>query len=245
MAGVRYHPRMPSIPITTVTFDAGNTLLYCDPTPAEIYAEALGRHGRPVSADDVEPVFAGAWSDLQERTPIGIDRYNAQPGGEKQWWGAFLREVLARLEHGADWKPLLEELYAAFSNPEVWKVYPETLTTLDALRGRGLRLAVISNWDRRLPEILDGLGLTNRFFTIAVSAIEGVEKPAPGIFLRTLERLGVRPEEALHVGDSPLEDYDGSQAVGMTPVLIDRPGIFAGNGYRRIGSLDEVLNFLD
>jgi putative hydrolase of the HAD superfamily len=236
---------MSSTPITTVTFDAGNTLLYCNPTPAEIYAVALGRHGRPVSAAEVEPIFAGAWSDLQERTPRGIDRYSSQPGGEKQWWGAFLREVLARLEHDADWRPLLEELYAAFSNPEVWKIFPETLATLDAARGRGLRLAVISNWDRRLPEILDGLGLTDRFSHVAVSAIEGVEKPAPGIFLRTLERLGVRPEEALHVGDSPLEDYDGSQAVGMTPVLIDRPGIFAGNGYRRIGSLAEVLGLLE
>ena len=236
---------MPSTPITTICFDAGNTLLYCDPTPAEIYAEALSRHGRTVSADEVEPVFAGAWSDLQERTPPGIDRYSSQPGGEKQWWGAFLREVLTRLEHGADWRTLLEDLYAAFSNPEVWKVYPETRTTLEALDGRGLRMAVISNWDRRLPEILDGLELTQWFQTITVSAIEGIEKPAAGIFLRTLDRLEVRPEETLHVGDSPLEDYDGSMAVGMTPLLIDRPGSFAGNGYRRIGSLDEVLGLID
>ena len=240
---MRYHLHMSSTPITTVTFDAGNTLLYCDPTPAEIYAEALGHHGRAVSAVEVEPIFAGAWSDLQEQSPSGIDRYSSQPGGEKQWWGAFLREVLARLEHDADWQPLLEELYAAFSSPGVWRVFPETLATLDAVRSRGLRLAVISNWDRRLPEILDSLGLTGRFSTIAVSAIEGIEKPAPEIFLRTLERLGARPEETLHVGDSPLEDYEGSSAVGMIPVLIDRRGTFAGNGYRRISSLDEVLNF--
>lgn len=231
--------------ITTVTFDAGNTLLYCDPSPAQIYAETLSRHGRRVSAAEVEPVFAEAWSDLQEQTPTGIDRYSSRPGGEKQWWGAFLREVLDRLEHKADWKPLLEELYAAFSNPEVWKVFPETRATLEGVRDRGLRMAVISNWDRRLPQILDGLGLTEWFQTVVVSAVVGIEKPAPGIFLRALERLGVRPQETLHVGDSPLEDYDGSKAVGMTPVLIDRPGSFTGNGYRRIGRLDGVLDLLD
>jgi len=235
---------MPSTPITTVTFDAGNTLLTCDPSPAEIYARALSRRGRRVTADEVEPVFAGAWSDLQEQTPAGIDRYNSRPGGEKQWWGAFLREVLRRLDHEADWQPLLDELYAAFSDPRVWKVFPETFTTLDGIRRRGLRMAVISNWDRRLPEILDGLGLTDWFHPIVVSAIVGIEKPAPGIFMHALATLDVRPEESLHVGDSPLEDYDGSKAVGMTPVLVDRPGNFAGNGYRRIGRLDEVLDFL-
>ncbi len=236
---------MAATPITTITFDAGNTLLFCDPTPAEIYSEVLSRYGRVVTADEVDPVFAGAWAELQARTPPGVDRYNSQPGGEKQWWGAFLREVLARLEHDAEWRPLLDELYAAFSNPEVWKVYPETRATLEAIHGRGLEMAVVSNWDRRLPEILDGLDLTGWFTTITVSAIEKVEKPAAGIFLRTLERLGVGPGETLHIGDSPLEDYEGAKAVGMTPVLIDRRGTFAGNCYLRIGSLDEVLGLLD
>ena len=242
---MRYHPRMRSAPISTITFDAGNTLLYCDPSPAEIYSEVLSLHGRAVTADEVKPVFADAWVELQARTPPGIDRYNSQPGGEKQWWGSFLREVLTRLEHDADWRSLLDELYAAFSNPAVWKVYPETHTTLEAIHGRGLEMAVISNWDRRLPEILDGLDLTGWFRTITVSAIEKVEKPAAGIFLRTLDRLDVGPEETFHIGDSPLEDYEGAKAVGMTPILIDRPRIFAGNGYRRIGSLEEVLGLLD
>jgi putative hydrolase of the HAD superfamily len=236
---------MTAKPITTITFDAGNTLLFCDPTPAEIYAEALGRHGRSVTAEVVEPVFADAWAELQARTPPGIDRYGSQPGGEKKWWGAFLRQVLTRLEHDADWELLLDDLYAAFSRPEVWKVYPETRSTLEEVHLCGLEMAVISNWDRRLPEILDGLELTDWFQTITVSAIEGVEKPAAGIFRRTLERLGVRPEETLHVGDSPLEDYEGSRAVGMASVLIDRTGTLAENGYRTISSLDEVLELID
>ena len=230
--------------ITSLCFDVGNTLLSCDPSPAEIYAEALSRRGRRITPEEVEPVFAGAWALLQEQSPPGIDRYGSHPGGERMWWGAFLREVLSRLDHDASWEPLLDELYASFSRPDVWKVYPETRRALAESRRRGLRLAVISNWDRRLPEILDGLELTAFFDTISVSSIEGAEKPAAAIFERTLERLGARPEETIHVGDSPLEDYDGSQAAGMVPVLIDRPGAFAGNGYRRIASLDEVFGLI-
>jgi len=236
---------MSSPRFTAVTFDAGNTLLFCDPSPAEIYSEALSRSGRKVTAEEIEPVFAAAWAELQARTPPGVDRYNSQPGGERQWWGGFLREVLARLDHDAEWLPLLDELYTAFSNPAVWKVYPETRATLAALCDRGLEMAVISNWDRRLPEILDGLDLTGWFKVITVSAIERIEKPAAGIFQRTLSKLGVRPGETLHVGDSPLEDYEGSRSAGMIPVLVDRPGIFTGNGYRSVRSLDEVLTLLD
>jgi putative hydrolase of the HAD superfamily len=235
---------MAARPITTVTFDAGNTLLYCDPSPAEIYAEALTRHGRAVEVGDVAPVFAAAWADFQQRTPPGVDRYGAEPGGEIAWWGAFLRQVLARLDHDADWQPLLEDLYTAFLRPEVWRVFPETRRTLDLIADRGLHRAVISNWDRRLPELLANLGLAESFELITVSAIEGVEKPAAEIFRRTLDRLGARPDETLHVGDSPLEDFEGSKAAGMIPVLIDRSGVFATDGYRRISSLDEVLTLL-
>lgn len=231
--------------IRSVTFDAGNTLLTCDPSPAEIYAQALGRHGRPVVADEVEPVFAAAWAEFQERTPAGIDRYSSVPGGEKMWWGAFLREVLARLDHDAPWQALLDDLYEAFARPEVWRAYPETLATLESVRRRGLRSAVISNWDRRLPEILDTLGLTGFFDTVTVSAIEGAEKPAPVVFERTLARLGIAPDEAMHVGDSPLEDYEGAEAVGMIPVLLDRRGAFRSNGYRTIASLDQLLWLLE
>ena len=115
---------MPDPTISTVTFDAGNTLLYCDPSPAEIYAEALGRHGRRVSAAEVEPVFAASWATLQEQTPPGIDRYSSEPGGERAWWGAFLRDVLERLDHEAEWEPLLDDLYDAFARPDVWQVFP-------------------------------------------------------------------------------------------------------------------------
>ena len=153
--------------------------------------------------------------------------------------------MLRRLDHDADWAPLLDELYDAFSRPEIWKTYPETFATLAAVEARGLRMAVISNWDRRLPRILDDLELTRWFETVVVSAIEGVEKPAPGIFERALSRLGIEPNACLHVGDSPLEDYEGARAAGMRSALIDRPGSFVGNGYRRISSLDEVLGLLD
>ncbi len=224
-----------------VTFDAGGTMIYCDPCPGEIYADHLSRYGRTVRAEEVGPVFREAWAELQQRTVPGKDRYNSVPGGELGWWGEFVREVLRRLEHDAPWEPLLEDLYAAFCEASVWKVFPETMSTLENLATRGIRLAVISNWDRRLPDILRSLEIFEIFETVTVSSIEGVEKPSSEIFHRTIERMGISADEVIHVGDSPLEDYAGAETAGLGAALIDRHGLFPDEPYRKISSLDEIL----
>jgi putative hydrolase of the HAD superfamily len=227
-----------------ICYDAGNTLLYCDPSPAEIYAEQLSRHGRPVTTDETGPAFREAWTEMQRRTAAGMDRYSSVAGGEREWWGDFVREVVHRLDHEAAWEPLLDDLYAAFSRAEVWKSYPDTLPTLRSLLESKITLAVISNWDRRLGKILHDLELETFFEVITVSAIEGVEKPSTAIFERTLERLGAAPSATVHVGDSPREDYQGAASAGLTPLLIDRRGLFSDLEYRRIDSLTAILDFV-
>jgi putative hydrolase of the HAD superfamily len=227
-----------------VTLDAGNTLLYCDPPPAVIYAQHISRLGPPVTPEEVEPVFRETWVLMQQATPSGRDRYSSYPGGERAWWGAFVREVLHRLEHPAPWRALLDDLYAAFSHTEVWRLYPDTLDTLQQLAKRGFKLAVISNWDRRLPEILDRLAIARYFDATAVSSLEGVEKPAPEIFQRTLGVLDVAPELAVHAGDSPRDDYLGAEAAGLTPVLVDRGRLYADTYYRRVERLDGLMALL-
>jgi putative hydrolase of the HAD superfamily len=78
-----------------------------------------------------------------------------------------------------------------------------------------------------------------------VSSLEGVEKPSLEIFHRTIERMGVSVAQAVHIGDSPLEDYTGAEQAGLGAALIDRHDLFADEPYRRISSLDEILAFLD
>ena len=82
---------------TAVTFDIGGTLLFSDPSPAEIYATHLSRLGRKVDAEDAGPVFRDAWAEMQSRISAGEDRYNSVPGGEREWWGQFVRLILDRL----------------------------------------------------------------------------------------------------------------------------------------------------
>ncbi|MFI5142445.1 MAG: HAD-IA family hydrolase [Thermoanaerobaculales bacterium] len=226
-----------------VLFDVGGTLIESRPSPAEVYAEVLSRRGPPVASEQVAPVFAQVWAELTQLHPMGLDRYSQLKGGEREWWGAFLRRVLASLAHSAPWEPVLNELIDAFAEPSLWHVFDEVPEVLDHLRSRGLALAVVSNWDSRLPALLDRLGLAGFFDTVLVSALEGVEKPAAGIFHRAAARLGVTAADCLHVGDSPLDDYRGAESAGMRAVLVDRHGAFH-NGYLRVRDLrglDDIL----
>ncbi len=121
----------------------------------------------------------------------------------------------------------LERIRDEFLAPEAWMVFPDVRPALDELRRDGARLAVVSNWDSRLPRVLEMLGLAPYFDVVGVSHLEGVEKPDPEIFRRVLERLGARAAEALHVGDVSDLDLAGARAAGVAAVLIDRRGAHA------------------
>jgi putative hydrolase of the HAD superfamily len=226
-----------------VLLDAGGTLIEARPSPAEVYAQVLSRWGPAVRTEDVEPAFRRAWQELTQAHPPGLDRYHQLKGGEWAWWGALLRRVLGEISHPAPWGPVLEELFSAFSNPDLWYVFPEVHEVLGSLQDRGLHLGVVSNWDSRLPALLERLDLTRHFDAVLVSALEGVEKPAPEIFLRAAERIGTRPDECLHAGDSPLDDVRGAESAGMDAVLVDRSWVFS-NGYRRIRDLRGLYELL-
>jgi putative hydrolase of the HAD superfamily len=159
--------------------------------------------------------------------------------GEPDFWRAFLKRVRGFLDGGEVSVEAFERLVSHFRDPASWAVYDDVLPAVDALAGREILLAVVSNWDSHLPTLLEGLGLASRFRTVSVSAIEETGKPEPEIFLRTCARLSVAPAETLHVGDSLAEDYEGARAAGLRALLLDR-----GNRHPqvedRISSLREL-----
>lgn len=83
-------------------------------------------------------------------------------------------------------------------------------------------------------------------FTFSCSAADvGASKPSPDMFLSALERLKLRPEEAVHVGDSLKHDVEGASAVGMHTVWLDwheeaPPPATAAQPSRRISHIEEL-----
>jgi HAD superfamily hydrolase (TIGR01509 family) len=93
-----------------------------------------------------------------------------------------------------------------------FELLPDAGPALHALRRHGLAIVVVSNWDFRLLQHLTGLRLAG--VPVVTSAEAGAPKPEPAVFTRALELLRVRPERALHIGDSA-SDEQGARAAGM------------------------------
>jgi putative hydrolase of the HAD superfamily len=209
--------------IQTVTFDVTGTLIHC-PRLGAIYAEVLGRHGIAVSPQEAGRLVRLVWQELACLADPARDRFASHPEGARGFWQRFLERLAEHLEAPVPSRFAAAELFHRFGTPEAWEVYPEVPEVLAALKAQGLRLGVISNWDERLPVLLDGLGIGFFFDTLVVSSEVGVEKPHRQIFARALARLEVSPAAALHVGDSILEDVEGAIAAGMEAVWLDRSG---------------------
>ena len=104
----------------------------------------------------------------------------------------------------------------------------------------GCGLIVVSNWDVSLPEVLGRVGLLDRLDGVVTSAAVGARKPDPRVFVEALRRAGVAAADALHVGDSPVEDVEGARAAGVAAVLLARDGRPGPPGVPTIASLAEL-----
>ncbi len=207
--------------IQGVLFDAGLTLVHPSPPVQEVYARELAADGARFTLEQLDVALIRTWEEVQ--ADGRSDRYNGVRG-EGAFWGAFLGRVRAQLDGGLISPGCFERLASHFRDPSAWAIYPDVEDTLCELERRGLRLAIVSNWDSSLPALLEALKLAPRFHAVAVSAIEETGKPDPEIFLRVCSRIGLTPGECLHVGDSRREDFDGARAAGLDAVLLDRAG---------------------
>jgi putative hydrolase of the HAD superfamily len=118
-------------------------------------------------------------------------------------------------------------------------IRPGTREALDRL-ARIYRLAVISNADGKIAQVLERCGIADCFQLIVDSGIVGYEKPHPAIFSAALEGMRSTPEESLYVGDIYSVDYVGATAVGMQAVLMDVCGAYQEMSWPRITSLTDL-----
>ncbi len=147
----------------------------------------------------------------------------------RAWAPTYRREAWSRalLEQNIDDVTLAEELAETFAAQRRARhiVFPDAEPALRDLRD-GYRLALVTNGAPDLQrEKLRGSRLGGLFEAVIVSGEVGVGKPDPRVFALALEQLGVRPDEAVMVGDNPARDTVGAQRAGIKAVLIERPGL--------------------
>ena len=148
--------------------------------------------------------------------------------------------------------PPLQELYDSFNHEYGKRVVmlPGATKTVQELKRRGYILGMITNGESSLQNMkLDTAGLRSFFDVCVVSGDIGIHKPNPGIFREALRRAGVRPEEAVYIGDHPRNDIDGALGAGMKAIRMNygdfyNKGLDKGADVPVVERISDVLAYL-
>lgn len=176
-------------------------------------------HG--VTADDLRPHLRSGypWHRHDESHPELCD--------PDVWWARMAepfseayRAVGIAAEHARPAAAAVRELYC---DHRQFHLFDDTRPALAELRAAGWSLVVVSNHVPELGSIVDGLGLSPLLDAVHTSARTGYEKPHPEAY-----RIGLgsfAPESAWMVGDNPVADVAGAEALGIRGVLVRRPDV--------------------
>ncbi len=203
-----------------VLFDAAGTLIRLREPVGETYRRLAIAYGVTLPASRIEEAFRRV---LRQAPPmVWPDAPPAQVAElERRWWRIVVRGSFRAADASArftDFEGYFGTLFEYFARPEAWDPAPGAMETLCALRARGSRTGVVSNFDHRLAGLLEGLGLAPQIEVVIRPADAHAAKPDPRIFDCALRLLGVSADEAIYVGDDAEHDVAGAQAAGLTAI---------------------------
>ncbi|MFT3830286.1 MAG: HAD-IA family hydrolase [Opitutaceae bacterium] len=224
--------------IRAITFDAAGTLLDPHPSVGAVYGEVGRAHGLGATDAELERRFHAAFK-------ARYHQLRSSEPAERAFWRDLIGEVFAPWADAATADRLYPDLWEAFAEARRWRPRADMPALLASLRRRGLKLAILSNWDSRLHRVVAGHGWGEWLDQVFVSADLGVEKPAPPIFAYAARALGCRPDELLHVGDSWDHDVVGALGAGWHAAWLNATSAPLADGRaHRLARLEEVPELL-
>jgi len=199
--------------IRAVTFDVGGTLIEPWPSVGYVYAEVAAQHGvSGLNPSALSHRFRDAWAGNGCRAESRDD------------WRSIVRDTFHAWPELADSAAFFESLYDRFTLSKVWHVFEDAVPALEDLKGSGIRLGIVSNWDDRLRPLLQRLQLGQWFEVTVISCEAGCRKPDAAIFHCAAAAFGLNPRQILHVGDSQEHDVLGARGAGFEAVQLRRDG---------------------
>lgn len=212
--------------VDLLCLDAGNTVVFLDHARL---ARIAGEHGFATNAPALVRAEGAAKVALEEKRELHV-QWSRSNVPAARGWAAMVATMLHAAGLPLDRIPaMLDVVWPQHAARNLWSLVPEGLVpALTGARAAGVRVAVVSNSEGQLEPLLVELGVRGALDLVVDSGIVGVEKPDPRIFRIALERCGVPPERALHLGDVYATDVLGARAAGVRVALVDPHGHFEG-----------------
>lgn len=230
-----------------IVLDAAGTLVELAVGVGEAYADAARAAGAEIDPDALGRGFARAHAAARPLAFGALDRWERE-AAERAWWRDVARAAVESAgadPAGFDFARFFDLAWARFAEPDAWRVPPDVRPALRALRGDGVALGVLSNWDSRLPALLARLGLAGFFARIVVSAELERAKPDPAAFSAARAAFGEAAGSSppLMVGDRIDHDVEPALEAGWDAVWLDRGGRGGPppEGVRRIEDLGALF----
>ena len=224
-----------------VVFDAIGTLVTPEPAAGVAYSEAGRRYGSRLAQPEVVRRFGAVFRETLRNPDREGDPHRTDEATERRFWSAVVSAVFDDLPQPGI-EACFEDLLAHFAQPTAWRVYPDVAPTLRQLQSRGLKLAVASNFDRRLHAVFAGkselAAIEHRF----VSSEIGWRKPDRRFFAAVCEGLDSPADRILYVGDEPETDVAAATAAGMRSCLLARSGPTAAGVLTDLRELPPLLD---
>ena len=201
-------------------FDATGTLIELREPVGETYARIAHRHGVSLPAWRLEDGFRRILGGKAARvfpaaTPAEV------PERERAWWQEVVRDSFRASDQTLrfdDFESFFDELFQHYASRSAWQLRAGAREALAALSAQGTRLGIVSDFDYRLTELLESLGIASFFETVILAGSLAVTKPDPRLFRAALEALEAPASHCVYVGDDPERDLAGALQAGLRAI---------------------------
>jgi HAD superfamily hydrolase (TIGR01509 family) len=197
--------------LRAVSFDFGQTLADFDHA---FLARRLAERGTELDLERALADTPAAWS------AYGAAKKRGAEG--KEGWSAFMARLLENAVIPPDRAligDLVDWLWSEQPAKNLWRrPVPGMFELARDLAAANVPIAIVSNSEGRLAELVAEIEPDARFGVIADSGKLGFEKPDPRIFQFAAEQIGVEPRDLVHIGDAWETDVRGAMDIGARAV---------------------------
>ncbi|XP_058442642.1 rhythmically expressed gene 2 protein-like [Malaya genurostris] len=205
-----------------ITFDVTDTLLKFSRPPEVQYALAARQHG---CTEINEQALARSFRSHFKRMARSYPNFGKRSKDWVWWWRTLVINIFRDSHDHIDEimiHEVAEQLIENYKTRDCWTEVHLASEVMKIARIHCKQIGIISNFDPRLNTILEVMSLPKVDFVLTSYDADS-QKPDRKIFDIALKQCTtqVYPHEALHIGNSPKQDYIGAKHAGWSSVLVN------------------------